>query len=200
MPDVHIALGAFTGFFAIANPISIIPIFLGLTGGESTERKREIATRAILTSFAIVALFVLLGNWIFDAFSLTIPAFEIAGGLLIFRVGYEMLQADTSGIQGANEKDRRGDIAVSPLAIPMIAGPGTIVTAMHYSTDSSLMELGIVIAAAALDFALIWLALRYSNYIQEKLGENIMTVVSKLMGLIVAVIGTHIVIQGVEGV
>ncbi|MFT7284315.1 MarC family protein, partial [Nonlabens sp.] len=123
------AITVFTGFFAIMNPISNMPIFLSLTEGADKETKQRINLKAILVAFIIVAVFVLLGNFIFDLFGITIPAFKITGGILIFFVGFEMLQSKKSNIKNLRKVNIDENIAISPLAIPILAGPGTIVTA-----------------------------------------------------------------------
>jgi multiple antibiotic resistance protein len=192
------SLTVFTGFFAIMNPIANTPIFIGLVEGEDKSTKQKITKTSTLTAFIIVTLFVILGKFIFEIFGLTIPAFKITGGILIFYVGFEMLMSQKSKIHNTDNKKVTNDIAVSPLAIPILAGPGTIVTAMNFTTNVDYVHIAIIIAIFALMIFLTYLAFTFSNIIIEKLGHNLIIVVGKIMGLILAIIGTGMVISGIK--
>jgi len=192
------ALTVFTGFFAIMNPIANTPIFLGLVGDMNKSEKRRIAKRATITAFLIVVAFVLLGKFIFEMFGITIPAFKITGGILIFYVGFEMLQSKKSKVHHQEEIEPDDGIAVSPLAIPILAGPGTIVTAMSNVTDGGFIHIGIVIVMFALMIGLTYLAFSLSDLIVKKLGNNLITVIGKIMGLILAIMGTGMAIDGIK--
>ncbi len=192
------ALSVFMGFFAIMNPIANIPVFLGLTGEQPKVNKKKIAKSAAITAFIIVVAFILLGKYIFEVFGITIPAFKITGGILIFYVGFEMLISKKSKVHSVNNNDDTSNIAISPLAIPILAGPGTIVTAMNYVTHANFIHVGIVIAIFAVMILLTYFAFTLSDLIVNKLGGNIITVLGKLMGLILAIIGTDMVIGGIK--
>jgi multiple antibiotic resistance protein len=193
------AITVFTGFFAIMNPISNMPIFLSLTEGADKETKQRINLKAILVAFIIVAVFVLLGNFIFDLFGITIPAFKITGGILIFFVGFEMLQSKKSNIKNLRNVNIDENIAISPLAIPILAGPGTIVTATNFvANTTSYMYIAVVILVFALMCFLNYLAFTLSDIIAKKIGDNVISVIGKLMGLIIAIIGTNMIIQGIK--
>ncbi len=192
------ALTVFTGFFAIMNPIANVPIFLGLTEDADDAEKKKIARSSTVTAFAIVAIFVILGKVIFEVFGITIPAFKITGGILIFFVGFEMLQSKKSAIKHIQNPNFDEGIAISPLAIPILAGPGTIVTAMNFVTGEGYVKMAVVIAIFALMCYLTYLAFSLSSKIIEKLGENIITVLGKVMGLIIAIIGTDMIIEGIK--
>ena len=191
-------LTVFMGFFAIINPIANTPIFLGLVEGEDKESKQKIAKTASITAFVIVTSFVILGKYIFELFGITIPAFKITGGILIFYVGFEMLMSQKSKVHGNNNSDKNNDIAISPLAIPILAGPGTIVTAMNYVTNANFVHLGIVIVVFAVMIYLTYLAFSLSDKIVDKVGTNIISVIGKLMGLILAIIGTGMITEGIK--
>jgi len=192
------ALTVFMGFFAIMNPIANTPIFLGLVDGESKENKKKIARTASITAFIIVVAFIIAGKYIFELFGITIPAFKITGGILIFYVGFEMLMSQKSKIHSGNTTEEKNNIAISPLAIPILAGPGTIVTAMNSVTNASLVHIGIVIAIFGLMIYLTYLAFSLSELIVRKVGDNLISVIGKLMGLILAIIGTGMVIEGIK--
>ena len=193
------ALTVFTGFFAIMNPIANAPIFIGLTEGKSDSYKRSIAKRSTVSALFIVIVFILIGKYIFELFDITIPAFKIAGGMLIFFVGFEMLMSKKSSIHNnRGETDPDESIAISPLSIPILAGPGTIVTAMNFATDVDYIHIGIVVAMFSLMILLTWLAFIYSDVLLKKLGNNIIVVISKLMGLILTIIGIDMIIAGIK--
>lgn len=192
------ALTVFTGFFAIMNPIANIPVFLGLVEGRSEANKKQIAKTASVTAFIIVLSFVIFGKFIFEIFGITIPAFKITGGILLFYIGFEMLQSKKSTIHQQGEIDQDDGIAISPLAIPILAGPGTIVTAMNFVTDRSFIHIGVIVAVFALMIYLTYLAFTLSNIIVKKLGNNLITVVGKIMGLIIAIIGIDMIVEGIK--
>ena len=192
------SLSVFTGFFAIMNPIANTPIFLGLTGEETEAVKRKIAKKATLTAFIIVAAFVVLGKYIFELFGITVPAFKITGGILLFYVGFEMLMSKKSTIHGHKMSEESEGIAISPLAIPILAGPGTIVTAMNYVTNAGYLKMGIVLAIFALMVYLTYLAFSLSEFIVKKIGSNLITVIGKIMGLILSIMGTEMTIEGIK--
>lgn len=199
MHDLYIyTLTVFMGFFAIMNPIANTPIFLGLVEGEDKASKKRIARTATIVAFIIVTVFVIAGKYIFDLFGITIPAFKITGGILIFYVGFEMLMSKKSKIHSAANPEENYDVAISPLAIPILAGPGTIVTAMNNVTNASFVHIGVVIAVFALMVYLTYLAFTYSDMLVSKLGTNVILVIGKLMGLILAIIGTGMVTEGIQ--
>lgn len=192
------SLSVFTGFFAIMNPIANVPIFLSLVQDADETTKERINKKATKTAFLIVFIFVLLGKFIFELFGITIPAFKIAGGILLFYVGFEMLQSKKSEIKHLKKTVIDENIAVSPLAIPILAGPGTIVTAMSFVSGNSYLHIGIIIFVFAVMCYITYLTFRYSEYVVNKLGHNIITVTGKLMGLILSVMGVGMIIQGIK--
>ena len=192
------SLTVFMGFFAIMNPIANTPIFLGLVEGKDQIAKKRIAKKATITAFIIVVSFVILGKYIFELFGITIPAFKITGGILIFYVGFEMLMSKNSTIQNQDKIEQDDGIAISPLAIPILAGPGTIVTAMNYVPNANFLHIGIVIGIFALMIYLTYLAFSLSDLVVKKVGSNLISVIGKLMGLILAIIGTGMVIEGTK--
>jgi len=192
------SLTVFTGFFAIMNPIANTPIFLGLVQNQDKQSKKHIAKLASITAFIIVAAFVIMGKYIFELFGITIPAFKITGGILVFYVGFEMLLSKKSQIHSQEETEADDSIAISPLAIPILAGPGTIVTAMNNVTNANYLHIGIVISIFGLMILLTYWAFSLSDVIVKKLGNNLITVLGKLMGLILAIMGSGMIIEGIK--
>ncbi len=196
-----LALSVFTSLFAIVNPVVNIPIFLDLTSAADSVVKKRVAKTAVITAFVILLVFILIGKPLFDFLGITIPAFRITGGILLFYVGFELLASRKSSIQTNDSGQVQGfdeSIAVSPLAIPMLAGPGTIVAAMNYTTNQSLIGMGIIVLMLVLVMLITYYAFVFSERIFKFLGSNIIMVMGKLMGLIVAIMGANMVIEGIK--
>ena len=195
----------FMAFFAIMNPISNASLFLGLTDDLDSASRRAVAFRAVVLAFIIVALFTVLGRQIFEMFGITLPAFRIAGGILVGLVGYQLMHGQESSVQTPTAEDNSRSreaalgIAISPLALPILAGPGAIATAMNFAANSTLPEVTRVLTALALVCLITFVAFVTSDSLVRVLGQNAIKVVSRLMGLILAVIGVQMVIEGVRG-
>ena len=192
------AIAVFTGFIAINNPVGNVPIFLSLIRQADRPTKKVISRKATFTAFIIVSGFIILGKYIFDFFGLTIPAFKITGGILVFFVGFEMIRAQVSSIDNQKEVNFNEEISISPLGIPILAGPGTIVTAMNFTTTASYLQLGIILVMFALVMYLNHLAFLSSEYLVRYIGANKIVVVEKIMGLIIAIIGVNMLIEGIH--
>ena len=192
------AIAVFTGFFAINNPVGNVPVFLGLTRQADRATRQKISKKATFTAFVIVAGFIILGKYIFDFFGLTIPAFQIPGGILVFFVGFEMIRAQTSSIDNQTEVNFNEGVSISPLGIPILAGPGTIVTAMNFTTNATYLQLGIILLMFAVVMLLNHLAFISSEWVVRLVGANKIVVVEKIMGLIIAIIGVNMLIQGIH--
>ena len=192
------SLTVFMAFFAIMNPIANIPIFVKLTEGLSEKKKREIAKTACIVAFLIVFAFILIGQYIFQIFGLTIPAFKVFGGILIFFIGFEMLQSKKPGVNLDSESSFDDGLAISPLAIPILAGPGTIVTAMNFVVKANIFNMGITILIFAFIVSMTYFAFIYSGYIVRFVGDKRFVIVGKIMGLIIGVLGANMLIQGIK--
>jgi len=202
-----LALKAFTGFFAIMNPIASIPIFIGLTQNFDARSQKLIGRRALLVAFIIVTIFVVGGKFLFDFFGITVPAFQITGGILVFFIGFEMLQSKESSIKSTNlpgsrvsaSQDTIMNIAVSPLGTPLLAGPGTIVTSMSFVTeDAGPLQILTVVLTFGVICLLTYLAFLFSDRLVKLIGQNVIKVFGKIMGLILGVIGTDMFLRGVK--
>jgi len=195
---ITFGITVFTGFFAITNPISNMTVFVSLTQGANEKTKANINKRSNLIAFVIVTVFVLLGKYIFELFNISIPAFKITGGILIFYIGFEMLQSKQSNVKSIKNVHIDEDIAVSPLAIPILAGPGTIVTAMNFVANVQVIHIFLVIAIFGLMSLLTYFTFKISDVIVKVVGHNVISVIGKIMGLIIAIIGTGMVITGIK--
>jgi len=199
------ALAVFMGFFAIMNPIANTPVFLGLTANDTPEERKRVAAKALLTTFVIIVVFCLLGKAIFDLFGITLPAFRITGGILVALIGYQMLHGDPSHVHQPTSEDQKNtmetalSVAVTPLAIPILGGPGTIATAMNYASTGGMWEMVITIAAFAVLCLITYGAFVFGQRLVTFLGSGGLDVITRLMGLILAVIGVQMLIGGITG-
>lgn len=197
-------LSIFFGFFAIMNPVANAAVFLGLTGDADAITRKQIARKSVLTAFLIVFCFCLLGKGIFELFGITLPALRITGGVLVFLVGFQMLHGEASKLHQPKETPDSNDtgtemsVAISPLAIPILAGPGTIATAMNYSASKDLLEVIITVGAFTVLCFITYLSFVFSQRIIKLFGQSGLDITTRLMGLILAVIGAQMLIQGIH--
>ena len=201
-----VSVTVFMGFFAIMNPIANTAVFIGLTSNQTQQQQKATAFKALFTAFCIVSAFCLLGKGIFEVFGITLPALRISGGILVFLVGYHMLQGSSSSMH--SEQSETGsnnttpsegqDVAISPLALPILAGPGTIATAMNYSAAGGFLSIAVTISAFALLCLISLVCFIYGQKLVSLLGENGISIVTRLMGLILTVIGMQMGIQGIH--
>ncbi|MEJ2039623.1 MAG: MarC family protein [Desulfosarcinaceae bacterium] len=200
------AFSVFMAFFAIMNPIANTPVFLGLTSEDDPATMRRIAAKALILSFAIVVVFSAGGKLIFSLFGITLSAFRIMGGILVALVGYQMLHGGGhSPVQHPSEEDKQKsldaelEVAISPLAMPILAGPGTIATAMSFASGGGLSEFFVTVGAFFVLCVITYVFFVSGERIVKYLGDNGIKVITRLMGLILAVIGVQMFIQGVGG-
>ncbi len=200
MNDLYLQIvTTFLGFFAIMNPIANTAVFAGLVGDKNKTEQFKIAARALIITFIVILSFSLLGKAIFHLFGITLSALRITGGFLVFVVGYHMINGVGSTLHSSDRHDE-SDIAVSPLAVPLLAGPGTIATAMNYSASESIMGIGVTVSVFALLCLITFVCFIFSSNIMVIIGKSGLSIVTRLMGLILAVIGTQMLIAGIKGV
>ena len=192
---------AFMAFFAIMNPISNLPAYMALVADDSQKISRKIAFRSLLIAFVIVTVFIFSGDFIFKVFGITIISFRIAGGILVAVIGYHMINGNHSpSYNGMEQQAVNSDpmsIAISPLAMPLFAGPGTITTALSLANGGLQNQL-ITVVAFALLCVITYLLLRSAKQIAGFLGENLMKIITKMMGLLLFSIGIQMIIVSVQ--
>ena len=198
--DAKFVVLAFSSLFSVINPIEAAPIFVSMTAGRSPKERRRMAFRASLAAAIILALFAATGGAIFSLFGITLPAFQIAGGILFTIMGIKTLQGDDERSERKEVVTSR-DPSIVPIGMPLIAGPGAISTVMvlvgQARDEGHRMALAIAIAANILLTLVFLLA---APTIVSRIGETGQRIVSKIMGLIAAVIGVQFVLNGVEAV
>ncbi len=203
------ALSAFAAIFAIVNPVGNLTFFVALTEGYSKEDKIKVIKKVIMVASITLLVFALAGNTIFTFFHTSIPAFRIAGGLLLFSIGFVMVQGGRPGTK-LTEKDKsealeKEMVGAVPLGVPMFAGPGSITTVMVFmaeasSPDVDLVKIGVILLAIMATMAVSYVLLMYSGRITRRMGRTGAAAFSRIMGLILAAIAVQIVIMGIFGV
>jgi multiple antibiotic resistance protein len=199
---LEFSLFALSSVFFIVDPLAAIPSFLVMTSEDSDEKRRRMAREAAWTCFWVLSLFSLAGSLIFKLFGITLPAFKIAGGLLLFLVALDMLQARRSGTQEVTEERVEGatkeEIGVTPLGIPMLAGPGAISTAMVLMGQSGSWWQAIpVFSAIAITSLSSYFILAGANRVRRYLGETGIRILMRLMGLVLTAIAVQFVLNGI---
>ena len=195
------ALLCLTSFFTLTNPLGTMPVFLTMTQGMTEKERRFIVTRATLTAFIIIMVFTFAGQFLFKFFGISTNGFRIAGGFIIFKIGYDMLQARYTPMKLKDEeiKTYANDISITPLGIPMLCGPGAIANAIVLMQDAQTVELkGVLIGSIAFIYLLTYFILRASTRLVDVLGETGNNVMMRLMGLILMVIAVECFVGGMK--
>ena len=196
---------AFTSLIAILNPLGAVPMFMAMTAAYTPERRRHTIKRAIITAALVMIVFTLLGTFILRFFGITTEAFRIAGGIIFFGIGWDMLQARRSRVKTTEEEEIAGssqdDVGIVPLGIPGLAGPGAITTVIALDgRAANFAESVSVYIAIVLALAVVWVTLAAAPFVTRRMGTTGMNVMTRLMGLLVTVIGAQFVIDGVSTV
>jgi len=189
------------GIFAVLNPLGAIPIYLSLMGNRRPEEMQRTALKAAVAMAVILILAVWVGDALLLFFGIGIPAFRIAGGLLILIIAIAMFDARTSPVRHTDaeqvEAEAKNDIAVVPLAIPLLAGPGAIsLTIVDAHQAGSLPDKLVFCAGIVVVAAIVWIVLRMAEPIGERLGTSGLNIATRVMGLILAAMAVQFMADG----
>ena len=197
-----IFLGTFIGLLPIINPLASAPTFLAITEGDSEERRREQARKGCIYMVAILVSFLIGGTFIMNFFGISIPGLRIAGGILLCGIGMTMLAAQKSQDEVEREAARRKvDISFSPLAMPMLSGPGSIAVTLGFTSLATHWIDYFAIIAGIVSVALItYVTLRLSGKIVQLIGPVGVNAMTKIMGFLIMCIGVQFVVNGVLGI
>ncbi|WP_281647611.1 MarC family protein [Parendozoicomonas sp. Alg238-R29] len=193
-----------TSLFTMINPISIAPVFLSLTSGLEPYQRKQVARKATLTAFVILVFFALTGSVIFQVFGISVHGLRIVGGVLFFIMGYEMVQARLSRTRFDKAEELEAidayshDVALTPLAIPLICGPGAIATVIILMQEQTLTHQMILFVSIAAVLLVTWVALLFASPIMNRVGESGNKVMMRVMGLIVMVIAVEYFFAGLK--
>jgi len=202
------AITTFVAIFAIVNPIGAMTFFVVLTRAYPKEVKRRVIERAILAATLALLIFALVGNYIFLIFGTSIPAFRIAGGILLFSIAFAMMQGERSRTQltpqDRQEALEREAIGIVPLGIPMLAGPGAITTVIALMADATspgldMLRVVVILASILGTMLASWIMLTYADVIFQRIGRMGAYAISRIMGLILAAIAVQFIILGIQG-
>ncbi|MGD1060523.1 MAG: NAAT family transporter [Methanomassiliicoccales archaeon] len=202
---LEFAVTAFAAVFAVVNPIGNIPIFVAVTEGYPADLRRRIIVKIVIVVIGVLVAFALFGQYIFALYGITIPAFKIAGGILLFAISFSMVQGQRTKTKITEEDEQdllsKEEIGIVPLGIPLFAGPGAITTVMIYTSYatsagdwSEFVEVIVAILATA---AISYLLLAYSTPIFDRMGRMGAAAFSRIMGLLLAAVAVEFIISGI---
>lgn len=191
----------FTSFITLMNPLGVMPVFMSMTSGLEVAHRRKTALKAILTAFFTLVVFAFGGQMLFNFFGISVAGLKVVGGILFFFMGYDMLNARISKMKVDEEEvgPYIDDISITPLGIPMIAGPGSITNAIILMDQSKgIVEKGILISSILGVLIVVFVILLSGAAITKAIGDTGNKVMMKLMGLIVMVIAVEFFFTGIS--
>jgi len=199
--SLQFAIVALTSLVAIVNPLGAVPLYVAMTASYTPEHRRATLRRAVVSALLLLFAFTLVGTWILRFFGITTEAFQIAGGIIFFGIGWDMLQARRSRVKTTPEEEdesiNKEDVGIIPLGIPTLAGPGAITTVIALNGQAdSLFESATVYAGILFTLVLVWLTLAAAPRVTARMGQTGMNIFTRLMGLLVTVVGAQFVING----
>lgn len=204
MPGYEAIFNAFVTILVTIDPPGLAPLFLALTGGMNRAERMQVANRASAISFIVMAVFAVAGTAILSVFGITLPAFRVAGGLLLFFIAFEMIferrqERKERSADKAITHDHIRNIAAFPLAIPLIAGPGAIsATVLISGSFPGLAGMALLVAIIAACIALTWLTFVAAERIDGFLGETGRSILTRLLGVILAALAVQFVADGIK--
>jgi multiple antibiotic resistance protein len=192
----------FTSVLFIVDPIAVVPTYLVITRGETPEQRSRTARRACIAAALLLGVFAAAGRIIFEMFGITLPAFRIAGGFILWLVAMDMLRGQRSTQETPTEiieGQEKDDVALTPLAMPMLAGPGAISTVMVLAGQArGPAQTAAVYGSIAVTAAVSWVSLRIGERLVDRIGKTGIRIVTRLMGLLLAAVAVQFVITGVR--
>lgn len=193
------AIFAFVSLFTMVNPIGVVPPYLGMTAGMTTEQSRRVARRAVVTGLGVLLLFALTGQVVFSFFGISVDSLRVVGGIIFLLLGYRMLLGHVPREREVAETtdEYATDISITPLGVPIVCGPGSIATAILLTTqDPSPSHYAITVAVIAVIMLLTYLAMMSGRRIMGFFGESGTIVLMRIMGLIIMAIAIEFLIAG----
>lgn len=193
-------ISVFIFFFAVIDPIGTVPVFIAVTRNEDERSKRRIAIRAILISSAILTFFVIAGELILDAMDIPLPAFQIAGGIVLFLFALTMIFGDSKPEEEIGMVKEGSELAVFPLSVPSIASPGAMLAAVMLTENArySIMEQGQTLIAMYAVLLVAFVLMLLATRIYRIVGDSGASIISRVMGLILASVATASALDGIK--
>jgi multiple antibiotic resistance protein len=202
--QVQFALVATSAVFFVIDPLATVPIFLTVTNRYTPEQRRRIAARSAIAAWITLSVFALAGGLIFKAFGISLGAFKIAGGIMLLLMAIDMMRAQPSPtrstVEEQDESRARDDIAIVPLAIPMLAGPGAIATVMVFMSRAAWDPIPVasVFGAVTITCLAAWLLMRSAARAEAFLPKTLLRALERVMGLLLAAVAVEFVAGGVR--
>lgn len=207
MTDFALYAAVIVTLIAIVDPVGTLPFFVALTEGFDDADRKIVLNRSVLVLGSVLTAFALVGRFLFEAFGFTLPAFEIAGGILLFMIAYDMLRGELGQVRLTTQDReeaiaRRDELSVVPLGIPLLAGPGAISTVMIYegSAGTNFFIILATFVAIAVTTVVTFVVLRYGQRIFRSIGRVGIMAMTRILGLLLAAVGVQFVVNGVSGV
>jgi multiple antibiotic resistance protein len=200
-PLFQYALTAFVTLLVVVDPFSVVPIFTALTAGSAPSWRRVIVRRAVLIAFGIACFFLVAGRTAMAYLGITVHAFAISGGILLFATALPMLFGHRPGMQAPEVQEKGGvggDISIFPLAVPLLSGPGAITSILLLTSQAGHdgARLGALALAITGVFAITWLVLRLGERLMAFIGEAGVHIVTRVMGIVLAALAVQFVLNG----
>lgn len=193
-------VATFIVFFAVIDPIGTVPVFIAVTSQYDADAKRKIALIAAVTSALILTFFVVAGEFILHALAIPLPAFQIAGGIVLFLFALSMIFGESKPDEEVRLAEDHHETAIYPLAVPSIAGPGAMLTAVLMTDNArfSIIEQAQTLAVILLVLLLVYLLMLASNWIDKLIGNSGASVISRVMGLILSAVAVTNTLAGLK--
>lgn len=205
MLELQDYLKIFIGIFAILNPLGALPLYLSLTQNYNTTERRQTAVSAAKAATIILLITLFFGEFILSFFGISVNSFRVGGGILILLMAISMLYAQTSGAKNTDaereEAEHRKSVAIVPLAMPMLAGPGAISSIILYANRSDGWQHYAIMSAELVAVGgVLWLLMLLADRIAGRLGQTGMNIITRVMGLILAAISIEFISAGLKGI
>jgi len=201
----ELIFNSFVTLLVVIDPLGLAPLFVGLTQGRSEAYKREAAIRGTVLATVILFFFAFVGQELLDALGIGVPAFRVAGGALLFLLSLDMVFARPSGVRRATAPEqeeaneaKEEDISVFPLAIPLIAGPGSLTTVLLYTGNGGVLVIAAVLAVLSVVLLLVLASLLFASRIMRVFGETGANVFSRVLGVLLAALAVQFVLDGIQ--
>ena len=194
-------ISVFIAFFALYNPISSTAIFFALSSSKDKYERKKIAIKSIYTAFIIISVSCVLGKAVFDFFAIPVSSFQVMGGIFILFIGIQMLIRKQKKTQENDRSlfDNEKDIALYPLAFPLMAGPGAITAAVVFSATDNYMKILINIFSILIISVITYFCFRAIYKVSDKLNNRIIEITTRIMGFIITIVGSGLIVAGLQG-
>ena len=201
--NVDFFILCFSSLFTLINPIGIVPIFITITEGYTKKERDVIALKSVIFSFFILVLFGIIGDVIFKFYDITIHGFRIAGGILLLKISFDMIESKRSRTKTTpkeeKEAEEKNEIAYTPLGIPLIAGPGAIASIMILSSESTNNnDILLLLSALVLVLFITFITFKISKILSKRFGKLGLRIMQRIMGLILMVISIEFILKGIK--